>query len=122
MLSDQGTQKIVLPAAVYIACLKFRVARTSFEAKDAVQNIMTVVKSAVARIPKQWSNVQAVYLKTADSAALPILQQLPDDGVGKIAGGISANDDETILPRDKVKSTKPRAAKSAGTPKKLKGK
>ena len=35
------------------------------------------VQGAVAHIPKKWSNVQALFLKTADSVALPIYQMLP---------------------------------------------
>jgi hypothetical protein len=42
------------------------------------------VQGAVAHIPKKWSNVQALFLKTADSVALPIYQMLPS-GQQKIA-------------------------------------
>jgi hypothetical protein len=41
-------------------------------------------QGAVAHIPKKWSNVQALFLKTADSVALPIYQMLPS-GQQKIA-------------------------------------
>mmetsp|Transcript_36439 Transcript_36439/g.102932 ORF Transcript_36439/g.102932 Transcript_36439/m.102932 type:complete len:267 (-) Transcript_36439:450-1250(-) len=64
--------------------LNIKVCRTSFDSQAAVDNVLAVVKAAVERVPKKWSNVQAVYLKTAESAALPILQVLPTDGASKI--------------------------------------
>jgi hypothetical protein len=42
------------------------------------------MQGAVAHIPKKWANVQALFLKTADSVALPIYQTLPG-GQQKIA-------------------------------------
>lgn len=42
-----------------------------------VQQRLMCMQGAVAHIPKKWSNVQALFLKTADSVALPIYQMLP---------------------------------------------
>lgn len=60
------------------SCLNIRVARSSMAAEEAVANTLSVLKAAVEYIPKKWANVQGVYLKTADSVALPVYQTLPD--------------------------------------------
>jgi ribosome biogenesis protein UTP30 len=39
---------------------------------------MAAVRGALPNIPRKWANVQALHLKTATSAALPIYQALPD--------------------------------------------
>lgn len=38
----------------------------------------SVPQGAVAHIPKKWTGVQGLFLKTSDSVALPIYQTLPD--------------------------------------------
>lgn len=40
--------------------------------------------AAMEHIPKKWANVQAVFLRTSDSVALPVFQALPESGT-KIA-------------------------------------
>ena len=57
-----------------------RVARSSFPAKDCTENIMAALTEAVQHIPQKHKNVRAVYLKTADSVALPLYQQTPKTG------------------------------------------
>ena len=37
-----------------------------------------VIEGALQHIPRKWSNVQALYLRTAESAALPIYQVDPN--------------------------------------------
>jgi len=83
------------------SCLNIKVARTSFDTEDAAKNVLAVLRAAVAKIPKQGGNVQAVYLKTAESAALPILQLLPDDASTK------------IKPEESAPKPKKKAAKAA---------
>lgn len=61
------------------SCISIKVARSSFSEQDIVTNIQAVLNGAVAHIPKKWANVQAVFLKTADSVALPVYQCSPDD-------------------------------------------
>lgn len=60
------------------SCLSIKVARASFATAAAVENVAAVLAAATPRIPKKWANVQAVFLKTADSVALPVYQVLPD--------------------------------------------
>lgn len=60
------------------SCLSIKVARASFTVAAAVANIEAVLAAAAKHVPKKWGNVQAVFLKSADSVALPLYQSLPD--------------------------------------------
>mmetsp|Transcript_21030 Transcript_21030/g.46158 ORF Transcript_21030/g.46158 Transcript_21030/m.46158 type:complete len:299 (-) Transcript_21030:363-1259(-) len=61
-------------------CVNIRVGLSGFNAKQLVENIHSVVSQAVEHIPKKWSNVQGVFIKTAESVALPLYQCLPEQG------------------------------------------
>ena len=54
-----------------------RVARSSQPAEQCVANAAAALAAVVDKVPKKWHGVQAVYLKTAESAALPIYQAAP---------------------------------------------
>ena len=43
-----------------------------------MENVAAVVKGAMEHVPRKWKNIQALYLKTSDSVALPIYQVMPD--------------------------------------------
>lgn len=58
--------------------ISIRVARGTFTPQQVQQNVEAVVAEAVQHLPKKWSNVQGVFLKTAESVALPVYQSLPD--------------------------------------------
>ncbi|KAK9825035.1 hypothetical protein WJX74_002654 [Apatococcus lobatus] len=60
------------------SCLNIRVARSNFSERQCSENIIAVLQQVTAHIPKKWDNVQAVFLKTADSVALPLYQVLPE--------------------------------------------
>jgi ribosome biogenesis protein UTP30 len=60
------------------SCLSIKVAKSSFSAEDVAENVTAVIKAATEHIPKKWSNVQSVFIKTADSVALPIYQCMPE--------------------------------------------
>ena len=55
-----------------------RAARSSFTAEQCAENVAAVIEGALQHIPRKWNNVQALYLRTAESAALPIYQVSPD--------------------------------------------
>lgn len=55
-----------------------RVSRMSFPLEHTVENVMGVVEHVVSHIPRKWNNVQAIYLKSATSVALPIYTSLPE--------------------------------------------
>lgn len=58
-------------------CMNIKVALSSFESTHVVENVVAVLNQAIKHIPKGWSNVQGVFLKTAESVALPVYQSLP---------------------------------------------
>ena len=62
-------------------CFTIRVARSSFSAQQVEENLYAGLAQAVQHVPKKWANVQGVFLKTADSVALPLFQCLPDPAV-----------------------------------------
>ncbi|RMZ55408.1 hypothetical protein APUTEX25_003532, partial [Auxenochlorella protothecoides] len=49
-----------------------------------VENVIAALKDALPHIPKQWNGVKALYMKTADSVALPIYQASPVPDVVRI--------------------------------------
>lgn len=63
-----------LPAG---ATCMVKVGRSSFSSEQLVENIMTAIEAIVERIPRKWKNIQAVYLRSHDSPALPIFASLP---------------------------------------------
>lgn len=54
--------------------LSVRVARSSQTEEECVDNIMAALAGAVERIPGNFGGIKALYLKTAESVALPIYQ------------------------------------------------
>lgn len=59
-------------------CSVVRTARLSHTLEEVVENVLAVVDGVADKIPRKWKNVQALYLKTQESAALPIFQALPE--------------------------------------------
>jgi ribosome biogenesis protein UTP30 len=60
------------------SCLSIRFARSSFAVDAAVSNAKATLAGAMQHIPKGWDNVQAIFIKSADSVALPVFQCLPE--------------------------------------------
>lgn len=60
------------------SCINVRIGLSSMSAGQIVGNVKAALPSLVQHIPKQWANVQALYLKSAESVALPVYQSLPD--------------------------------------------
>jgi ribosome biogenesis protein UTP30 len=74
------------------SCVTVRAARSGMGAAAVVDNVLAVLVGVVGRIPKKWANVQAVYLKTSESVALPVYQTLPDKPV-RIEGAAAADEE-----------------------------
>jgi ribosome biogenesis protein UTP30 len=55
-----------------------RVGRSGMTPEQLQQNVAAALAGAAERIPRKWANIQAVYLKAAESVALPLWQTLPD--------------------------------------------
>ena len=60
-----------------VFCSAVRVATAAFSQREVVDNIMSAVESAVSHVPKKWKNIQAIHIKAAASAALPVFNSLP---------------------------------------------
>lgn len=56
-----------------------KVAHTAQTAEVAVENVVGAVAEITKIVPKGWSNIQSLNLKTTDSIALPIYNSLPDN-------------------------------------------
>ncbi len=46
--------------------------------KENSENVFEAIQSIVEKVPGKSKNVQAIHLKTSDSASLPIYQVLPE--------------------------------------------
>lgn len=57
--------------------INIRIARSSFEPAQVAANVYAALVAAMEKIPKKWANVSGVFLKSADSVALPLFQSLP---------------------------------------------
>jgi ribosome biogenesis protein UTP30 len=68
------------------SCSDVRVARISQEAQEIVDNVMAAAEGIAKVLPKKWATIQSLYLKTSESAALPLYNALPNVTT-KIAGG-----------------------------------
>lgn len=82
--SDWSTQIKKACNATYMypasgSSLSIRVAKSSFSTPQCAANVAAAIQSVAAHVPKKWSGVQALYLKTADSVSLPIYQTLPSE-------------------------------------------
>jgi ribosome biogenesis protein UTP30 len=60
------------------SCLSIKFARASFAVDAAVSNVEATLAGAVQHVPKGWDNIQAVFIKSTDSVALPVFQCLPE--------------------------------------------
>ncbi|KAG0631098.1 hypothetical protein M758_1G227600 [Ceratodon purpureus] len=58
-------------------CSVVKVARVSQPREEIVANVMAVVEGVAEQVPKKWANIRAYFLKTLESASLPLYQALP---------------------------------------------
>lgn len=61
------------------SCMSIKVARSSQSTDEVLANADAILEAVAGSIPKKWDNVQAVYLRSADSVALPVYQSLPTE-------------------------------------------
>ncbi|KXS11654.1 ribosomal protein L1 [Gonapodya prolifera JEL478] len=61
-------------------CTSIRVGLTSQTAEELAANILTVLDTVITNyVPRKWSNVQSIHVKTSESVALPIYNSLPEE-------------------------------------------
>lgn len=83
--------------------LSVRVARSSQEEKECVENVMAVLETAVEKLPGKWKGIKALYMKTAESVALPVWQSEVEVEEKNVEEEESAGAD---VEKKKVKATK----------------
>ncbi|XP_065065734.1 ribosomal L1 domain-containing protein 1-like [Rhopilema esculentum] len=59
-------------------CSAIKVGHSGQSQEELVENIVAVVDEIAKKIPRGWSNIQCIHLKTAESIALPLYNSLPD--------------------------------------------
>jgi ribosome biogenesis protein UTP30 len=60
-------------------CVSVKVGRAAHSQKEIVANAVAAIDGVVERVvARKWANVQAVFLKTTESVALPVYNALPD--------------------------------------------
>ena len=92
---DWGAQIKKAMSATYTfqsegSCMNVRVAKSTQEEDEIVENIMAVAEQLGNVVPRKWKNVQALYLKTNESVALPIYTSAPDVAQ-KISSGVPSS-------------------------------
>ncbi|EDV27752.1 uncharacterized protein TRIADDRAFT_53766 [Trichoplax adhaerens] len=58
-------------------CNAIPVAMTNLDSEKITENIIATVNSIAAKIPRGWKNIQALYIKTTATVALPIYNSIP---------------------------------------------
>jgi len=58
-------------------CSAVRIGNSAFTQQQVIDNILHSISFIIDKIPKKWKNVQAIFLKTHDSVALPLFNSLP---------------------------------------------
>lgn len=76
---DWGAQVAHACDATYLfwsggSSLTLRVARASQSEDECVANVVAAVQGAMEHVPKKWAGVRSMFLKSAESVALPIHQ------------------------------------------------
>ena len=61
---------------------------------EIVENIMAVAEQLGNVVPRKWKNVQALYLKTNESVALPIYSSAPEEAALRIPKSAGAGSEE----------------------------
>ncbi|GAX75349.1 hypothetical protein CEUSTIGMA_g2793.t1 [Chlamydomonas eustigma] len=92
-------------------CINIKVALSTFDQQQVAQNIHAVLAQAVDHIPKKWSNIRGVFIKSADSVALPLFQSLPEQGVRISADPLPAAAVDMESQPSKLKSGQKAASK-----------
>jgi len=103
----------------------FKVARVSQSEKEVTENVMDGIAGAAMKVPGRWKNIQAIHIKTGNSAALPVFNSFPqtkteqrDAEIERIDSPATHKDDQQPDKQRTNKKQKPRAKeKSDSKPK-----
>jgi ribosome biogenesis protein UTP30 len=62
-----------------LTCSAIKVGKTSMSANAVAENVLQACNGVASKIPKGWNNIQSMHIKTHDSVALPIFNQLLEE-------------------------------------------
>eukprot|EP00271_Cylindrocystis_brebissonii_P000252 TRINITY_DN1030_c2_g1_i1.p1 TRINITY_DN1030_c2_g1~~TRINITY_DN1030_c2_g1_i1.p1 ORF type:complete len:330 (+),score=61.83 TRINITY_DN1030_c2_g1_i1:170-1159(+) len=65
-------------------CTVVRAARLSHTEEEIMENVLAVIEGVAGHVPKKWKNIQSIFLKTQESASLPLYTATPDPVALKI--------------------------------------
>ncbi len=91
-------------------CSAVRVARAAQPAAEVAANCCAAAAGVAAAVPRGWSNIRAMYLKTSASVALPIYTALPDASEAAAPAALAA---AAAAKAAKPKKARPAAAEAA---------
>ena len=69
---------VICDECLFIASSSVPVGRVTHSAEHIKENVLAATKGVSASIPKGWSNIRSIHLKTVDSIALPLHSSLPN--------------------------------------------
>jgi ribosome biogenesis protein UTP30 len=87
-------------------CLMVKVGKGTHSETEIVENAIAAIDGAVEKVvARGWANVQAIFLKTTDSVALPVYTAMPDadeDAKARVVeeAALKARDEKFKLERD----------------------
>lgn len=73
---------------------------TDMESSELVDNLVAAIDVVAEKVPRKWSNIQAIQVKTTNSIALPILNKHPFVYIG--GGGRRGATEDGAEDRDEV--------------------
>lgn len=60
-------------------CISIKAGNTSMPLNQIVENAAAIVLGAIGHIPRKWTNVSAIHIKTATSVALPVYNKTREE-------------------------------------------
>ncbi|KAG6553548.1 hypothetical protein Mapa_004461 [Marchantia paleacea] len=60
------------------SCSVVKAARVSQSRDEILSNLKAIIEGVASHTPRKWGGIQALYLKSVDSVALPIYQAFPE--------------------------------------------
>eukprot|EP00521_Asterionellopsis_glacialis_P009849 CAMPEP_0195281950 /NCGR_PEP_ID=MMETSP0707-20130614/1046_1 /TAXON_ID=33640 /ORGANISM="Asterionellopsis glacialis, Strain CCMP134" /LENGTH=456 /DNA_ID=CAMNT_0040340889 /DNA_START=81 /DNA_END=1449 /DNA_ORIENTATION=+ len=100
-------------------CLTIRAGSTGMPMSDLIDNVNSIVKNAVEKVPRKWANVRSISVKTTDSMSLPVYNKTPEELVAlqEMAGITSEKQAQKVKQEAEEAAAKEKEAQEAATKK-----
>lgn len=72
-------------------CSVVKVARTSMDKHEIVENVVAAIDGIPEVVPKKWKNIRSFHLKLLESVSLPIYQCFPDYTLNFASANVEEN-------------------------------